>query len=184
MNKRITQRTGKLALSGVICGLAVAVMLSSALLPSMTYALPMIAGGLLLVPSVEFGARTALTAYAAVSILSMILPADKEAALMFIFLFGLYPIIKKFFERVPGRLLEYALKFLYFNAAAVAAVWLAMKIFGIPLDDGTLGQWAVPVLLVLGNITFLVYDVALSKFVWMYVQRLQPILRKTFHLGG
>ena len=183
-NKRtsIHRSTGRIALSGVIAGLAVAVMLASAILPSMTYALPMVAGALLVIPAIEFGSGTALSAYAAISILAFILPADKEAALMFVLLFGLYPIIKKFFEQIKLRPLEIFFKFLYFNAAAVGAVSLAFFIFGVPITDSRLGKWTVPLLLIAGNICFLIYDVTLTQYITLYVRRLQPILRKTFHL--
>lgn len=176
------KKTGRISLCGILAGLGVVIMLCSAVLPSMTYALPMVAGGLLLIPSIEFGSRTALTTYAATGILSLILPVDKESALLYILLFGLYPIIKKNFERVRIKWLEYPLKYLYFNAAAIGAVVLASKILGLPVDDGTLGRWFIPVMLLLGNTCFFIYDLTLTRFIPMYMSRLQPVLRKTFHI--
>jgi len=178
----IAKRTGQAALSGVLCGLALAIMLSTLLFPSMTYSMPMLAGGLLVIPCIEFGAGAALTAYAAVSILSFILPVDKEASLMFVLLFGLYPILKKFFEQIRPRFLELLVKLLYFNAAAVGAAAAAWLIFRIPIDDGTLGKWAVPILLGAGNVLFIIYDYTLTLCVTLYLRRLQPVFRKIFQL--
>lgn len=179
---RLSKRAGVIALEGVVCGMAIAVMLCSSLLPGMEYSLPMIAGGLLLMPSIEFGTRDALCCYAAIAFLSLILPANKESALLFISLFGVYPIIKKYFERIERTPVEYLLKYLYFNAAAISAVLLASFVYGIPVDDGSLGRWGVYILLLLGNIAFLVYDIALTGFVRLYVCRVQPVLRKMLHL--
>ena len=176
------KNTGRLALCGILAGLGVAIMLCSAVLPSFTYALPMIAGGLLLIPSIEFGSRTALYTYAATGLLSLILPCDKEAAFLYLALFGLYPIAKKYFERIPRRWLEIVLKYLYFNIAAVGAVGLASAVLGLPIDTEPFGRWYIPVMLVLGNICFFIYDLALTGFIPMYIQRLQPVLRKTLHL--
>lgn len=176
------KRTGRISLCGIIAGLGLVIMLSSAVLPSMTYALPMIAGGLLLIPSIEFGNRTAFTTYAATGILSLILPVDMESALLYILLFGLYPIIKKNFEQIKLRWIGLLLKYLYFNAAAAGAVSLASFILHLPLDDGTLGRWFIPVMLLLGNICFFVYDITLTRFIPMYIIRLQPVLHKTFHI--
>ena len=148
----------------------------------MTYALPMVAGALLIVPVIEFGTGTALTAYAAVALLSIFLAGDKEAALMYALLFGIYPIIKRYFEMLPRRLFEYIAKYAYFNAAAFGAIMLAYWVFGVPLDDGTLGRWFLPVLAVAGNICFIVYDIALTKIITLYVRRLQPQLRRAFKL--
>ena len=176
------KRTGRLALCGILAGLGVAIMLCSAVMPSFTYALPMVAGGLLLIPSIEFGSRTALYTYAATGLLSLILPCDKEAAFLYIALFGLYPIAKKYFERIHGRWLEILVKYLYFNAAAFGAVWLASAVLGIPIDTEPFGRWYIPAMLLMGNICFFIYDLTLTGFIPMYIQRLQPVLRKTFHL--
>ena len=176
-------RTLRVALCGVLCGLSVVIMAMSALYPSLSYCIPMVAGALLLVPSIEFGTGTALTAYAAVCIISMILLPEKEAPLMYVFLFGLYPIVKKYFERIPKRPLEYLAKFAFFNVTAVAAVLIATFLLGIPLDeDGTLGKWAVPVLLALANAVFPLYDYTLTLAVTVYVRRLQIPLRKALHI--
>jgi len=176
------KQTAGMALCGVLCGLSVAVLAMSALFPSLTYVIPMVAGALLIVPSIEFGTGSALTSYAAVAILSMLILPEKEAPLMYAFLFGLYPIIKKYFERIPGRPLEYLAKFAYFNVAAVAAVCIASFVLGIPVDDGSLGKWMIPALLAAGNAAFLLYDYTLTLAVTLYINRFQKQLRKTLHI--
>lgn len=176
------KNTARMALCGVLCGLSVVIMSFSALFPSMSYAIPMVAGALLLVPSIEFGTGTALTCYAAVSIIALLILPEKEAALMYAFVFGIYPIIKKYFERIPKRLLEYLAKFAYFNIAAVAAVGIATFVLGIPLDDGSLGKWMIPALLAAGNVAFLLYDYTLTLAVTLYLRRLQPQLRKALNI--
>jgi len=172
----------RIALCGVLCGLSVVIIAASALFPSLTYVIPMVAGALLLVPSIEFGTGTALTAYAAVSIIGMILLPEKEAPLMYVFIFGLYPIIKKYFERIPRRLFEYIAKFAYFNLAGVTAILIATYVLGIPLDDGSMGKWLVPALLAAGNLAFIFYDYTLTLAVTLYVRRVQPPLRKALHI--
>ena len=176
------KQTVRVALCGILSGLSVVIMAVSIVDPALNYCIPMVAGALLLVPSIEFGTGAAMMAYAVVSFISMILLPSKEAPLMYVFLFGLYPIIKKYFERIPRRLFEFLAKFAYFNVAAVAAVSVATFVLGIPLDDGTLGKWAVPLLLVFGNIAFLLYDYTLTLAVTIYIRRLQPQLRKVLHI--
>jgi len=158
------------------------VMLLTAIDIGMTYALPMIAGVLLIIPVLEFGTGTALTTYFSTALLAFILPANKESALMYLFLFGLYPILKRYFDQIKMVPLRLIVKFGYFNLAAIGAVGLAAWLFQIPIDDGSLGNFAIPLLLVLGNVAFIVYDVAVSRCVWLYLSRIQPILHKTFHL--
>lgn len=178
----MNKKTARMALCGVLCGAGVLIIMSTALFTGLSYAIPMIAGALLLIPAIEFGSGTAAVAYAATGLLAVILPADKESALMYIFLFGFYPIIKKFFEMIKLRAVEYLLKLLYFNASGAAALLLASYVTGLPVNDGTLGKWFYPVLLILGNICFFIYDRALTLAVTLYLSRLQPLLRKTFHI--
>lgn len=172
----------RMALCGILCGLSVVILASSALFPSLSYVIPMVAGAILLVPAIEYGSPTAFTAYAAVSVISLLLLPEKEAPLMYVFIFGLYPIIKKFFERIPRRLPEYLAKFAYFNLAGTAAVLLATYVLGIPLDDGSLGKWLVPAMLLAGNVAFALYDYTLTLAVTIYVRRLQPQLHKALHI--
>ena len=178
----MSRNTGRIALCGVLAGFSVLVMLLSAIDIGMTYALPMVAGAILIVPVIEFGKGTAVMTYAAVALLSMILPANKESALMYAFLFGLYPILKSFIDRIKNNPLRLAVKFVYFNAAALAAIGLAAWLFQIPVDDGSLGRYGVYILLALGNVAFIIYDVALSRWVGLYLLKVQPLLRKTFHI--
>lgn len=176
------RNTSRIALCGVIAGLSAVIMLSSAIDIGLTYTLPMIAGGLLIIPVIEFGTKTAATTYAATGLLSLIIPANKEAALFYIFLFGLYPILKRYFDPIKLTALRIAAKFIYFNLAAVSAIGLSAWVFKIPIDDGSLGKYAVLLLLAVGNLAFFVYDIALSKCVGMYLYKFQPILQKTFHI--
>ncbi len=176
------KQTIRVALCGVLSGLSVVIMAASIVDPALSYCIPMVAGALLLVPSIEFGTGAAMMAYAAVSFISMMLLPSKESPLMYVFLFGLYPVIKKYFERIQRRLPEYLAKFAYFNIAAAAAVSIATFVLGIPLDDGTLGKWAVPLMLLFGNAAFALYDYTLTLAVTLYVRRLQPQLRKALHI--
>lgn len=176
-------KSAKIALCGVLAGLSVVIMLSTYLLPSLTYALPMIAGGILIIPCIEFGSRTGFTMYLAVALLSVFIAAEKEAAMFYALLFGIYPIIKKYFERIPARLPEYAVKLVYFNAAAVGAVYISAKLLGLDLADELLpGKFGAVLLLLLGNVVFLIYDLALTRCIYIYVNRVQDRLRKRFGL--
>ena len=103
--------------------------------------------------------------------------------MFYVLMFGLYPIINKYFEMVRLRPVEYALKLLYFNAAAIGAIYLAAKLLGIDFMDGMpSGRYGAALLLLLGNGVFLIYDLALTRCVYMYVTRFQKHIRKRFGL--
>ena len=79
-------KSGKIALGGLLTALGVVLMFLTGLIPIGTYALPAIAGVLLIVAVIEIGAKWAWMIYAAVAVLSLLFAADKEAALLFVLL--------------------------------------------------------------------------------------------------
>lgn len=180
----MSKNTGRIALCGVLAGASVAVMLLTYIAPFMTYALPMVAGALILIPSIEYGTPTALTMYAAVSVVSFLIAGDKEAALFYVILFGLYPVLKKYFEKIQNRFLEYTVKIIYFNAVILAAYYVAIVLLGLPFEDSeALGKYALPILLAAGNAAFIIYDLCLTRCVMLYVYKVQPFVRKTFNIN-
>ena len=102
-------------------------MFLTGLIPIGTYALPAIAGVLLIVAVIEIGAKWAWMIYAAVAVLSLLFAADKEAALLFVLFFGYYPVLKSFLERISNKVLSWISKFAVFNVAVVACFFLAVN---------------------------------------------------------
>ncbi|MFQ9846006.1 MAG: hypothetical protein ACLRXC_03500 [[Clostridium] leptum] len=120
-------KSGKIALGGLLTALGVVLMFLTGLIPIGTYALPAIAGVLLIVAVIEIGAKWAWMIYAAVAVLSLLFAADKEAALLFVLFFGYYPVLKSFLERISNKVLSWISKFAVFNVAVVACFFLAVN---------------------------------------------------------
>ena len=86
----------KVALGGIISSLCLLCMFLTGVIPVMYIVLPMIAGILMMIITIEVDTRWAFLTYLSTSLLSLIITFDKESALMYILLFGHYPIIKKY----------------------------------------------------------------------------------------
>ena len=110
------KQSGKVAFCGMMVALSVALMLTGGLVPIATYCAPMLGGILLLPIMLEYGRKTAWTAYIATSLIVLTLGVDKEAAFFYLFL-GYYPIIKWNIEKIGKKPLRLALKLVVFNAA-------------------------------------------------------------------
>ena len=115
-NKKRTP-AGAVALGGVLAALAVVIMAMGTLIPVATYVCPMLCILLLQVILKTCSSRIAWAWYEAVSVLSLLLAPDKEAAIVFVFL-GYYPIVKPRLDRSRGKWLW---KGLLFNGAVLAA---------------------------------------------------------------
>ena len=173
-------KSGKIALGGLLTALGVVLMFLTGLIPIGTYALPAIAGVLLIVAVIEIGAKWAWMVYAAVAVLSLLFAADKEAALLFVLFFGYYPVLKSFLERISNKVLSWISKFAVFNVAVVACFFLAVNFLQLPEDSFTVFGIYLPwVFLILGNAVFLIYDIALSGLVATYVEKLHHRVTKT-----
>ncbi len=177
--------SAKTAIGAMVTALSVVILMPS-VIGVLCYALPVIASLLILFTVIEIDKKWAFGCYAATSVLSLVLIANKEAVIYYVAFFGYYPIIKAILEgkKIP-RAIEYTLKFLIFNVTMVLAVVVLAKVFGMPYEDllgidsnyPLLAKYAVPIMLGLGNVAFIGLDGMLTKYVTVYVR----IWQKKFH---
>lgn len=150
------------ALGGILAAMAVVIMSLGGLIPSATFVCPMMCCLILQVVRLSCGDRIGWAWYGAVAILGVLLSPDKEAAAVFVFL-GYYPLIKPIFEKSR---LQWLWKLLYFNVVILVMYWLLIHMFGmaqLASEWEELGLILTGVMLVLGNVTFLMLDAVLSK---------------------
>ena len=152
-----------IALGGMMAALAVVIMAMGGLIPVATFVCPVLCMMILSFVLKFCGRRIAWAWYGAVSILSLLLAPDKEAAAVFLFL-GFYPIVK---PALDGMKLGLLLKLLLFNVAILVMYWLLIHFLGmdqIAAEYQELGKVMTAVMLVLGNVTFFMLDRALTIF--------------------
>ncbi len=151
------RKSYQMALGGVLAALAIVIMMLGGLIPLATYVCPMLCALLLFFVKNFCGTRIGWTWYVAVSILSLLLSPDKEAAAVFIAL-GYYPILQPVFDRMPVKWLW---KGLLFNGASIAMYLVLMYVFGMDqvlAEFQELGFIGLFLILVLGNISFFLLD--------------------------
>lgn len=165
----------KIALTGMLCALAVAIMMMGGLIPLATYCCPALAGLMLIPIFVECGEKLSWCAFAAIAILSLMLCPDKEAALFFLFL-GYYPIVRWRLEQIRSTALRIIAKLGVFNIAVGLTYLLLIFLFRmdrIIQEYREMGLILTAVCLLLGNITLLFYDRLLANITAIYVNRLR-----------
>ncbi len=163
-------KSRKIAFGGIVAALSLVLMLLTGVLPFGTYALPCFAGILLTTIVIEFGIPWAIGVYAGVAFLSFLLVSDREAALYYTLILGIYPVLKSLFERIRLRWLSFVFKLLYFNLAAIAAFYISIYVLSIPIESFSLFGVNMPlVFLLMGNIVFVVYDICVTRLVAAYL---------------
>ena len=146
----------------MMAALAVVIMALGGAIPLNTFLCPILCMMILRFVLHTCGRRIAWAWYGAVSILSLLLGPDKEAAAIFLAL-GYYPILKPRLDRIPGGLI---LKLGLFNAVILSMYWVLIRILGleqIASDYQELGKVMTAIMLVLGNVTFWLLDIVLGK---------------------
>lgn len=174
----------KVSLGGAVAALGLVLMLLTSLLqPFGTYAFPAFAGMLLVIIVIEIGYAFALSVFAATSLLSFLLVADKEAALMYVIFLGYYPIVKALIERIPSRPVQYAVKLALFNAAMIGSFFIAVYVLSIPTESFNIfGVYLPWVFLIAGNVFFILYDICITRLVTLYLQKWHNKLNKNTKL--
>ena len=172
-------KTSKVALCGVVAALSVVVLFSTGIVPTATIALPALAGCFLIAVVAETSVRYGVAVYAAVSVLSVFLVPDREAALLYIVFFGYYPALYGALQRVAQPVLRWVAKLLVFNAAMVLETLLALFVLSLPMEEILPFGWiSIPVFLILLNVLFVLYDLSMNGLIVMYIRRVHPAIRK------
>lgn len=166
------QQSRRMAVCGMAAALGVVLMVLGAILELGMYVCPMFVGLCLIPIGKEWGVKYHLMLWAAISLLCLMLVSNLEQNLMFIGLFGWYPALRPRLQRLPplSRLL---VKLVLFNAIVIAIEALLIFVL-VPESMGTV---FTVILLVLGNVTFLLYDFAIPRFEWMARKHLKKLFK-------
>ena len=174
------KNTLKTAMGGMCIALSTALMLTSSIVPTLTYAIPGMAALLVLFMLVEFDWKWALGVYIGTSIVCALVVPGKEAVGVYIALLGYYPLVKRFFDK-PKKWLSLIVKAVFFTVVIIATYVVMMRVFGIStelLEEGE--KFMLPILVVLGLAAFLLYDRAMMMLEIAYYRKWQRTVRKLF----
>lgn len=176
----MNKRTRRVAVGGMMVALATVILLMGGVIPAATFCGPALAGLLLVPVLAEGGQRMALGAWLAVTALSLMLCADKEAALLFGFL-GWYPALKWRLDARFKGWQGYAVKLALWNLCAgvmLALVFYVLRMDQIVAEYREMGRAVLIAFALLANFTLLVYDRLLNSVLILYAKKLRPKLFK------
>ena len=157
------QSARHIAFGGMFAAVAMVIMNLGSLIPVATFVCPVLCMLILAFVTKMCGRRIGWAWYGAVTILSVLMAPDKEAAAVFAFL-GYYPILKPYLDEKKGGVV---MKLLLFNAAILLMYAVLIYLFGMADIAGEyreLGTVMTAFMLILGNVTFLLLDRVLYRF--------------------
>ncbi len=168
--KNIKGRTRLLAASAMLAALGVVVLILGSVISALDLTMVAVASIFIFFAVLELGNPYQYLIYSATAMLSILLLPDKFSAFLYLIFGGIYPILKQLFERAP-RWASWLFKLLYFNIVLAAMIFGSKYLFGVDEEELTLAVFA------LGNVTFFLYDVAMTKLITFYLYSLRKKLR-------
>ena len=151
-----------IALCGLLAAVAIVIMCLGTLIPFATYTCPILCALICNLIRKYCGRKWSWIWYAVVSLLSLLVGTDREAAVVFMLL-GYYPCVKDFMDNMP---LSWIWKFLYFNLTACSIYCISAFILGLPdvvADFAQLGWIGMLVVILLVNVTLFIMDYLMSS---------------------
>jgi len=131
----------------------------------------------------EFGKKAAWTAFAAVSLISLIIGIDKEAAFFYLFI-GHYPLIKWEIERIGIKVHRLIAKLAVFNICfAVMYLFLGfvLGMDAVIAEFSEMNALMMVVFIVMLNLCLLLYDRLVFPLMILYDRKIRPKLRFIRH---
>ena len=166
--------TKRLTVCAMLAALGVVLLWIGSILEVAEISMAVIASLLCVVAVIEYGGVAPWLVFAATGALGLILLPNKGIAVTYLLFFGYYPIIKEKIERRTrgGR---WVLKELIFHVAliALAAVWKWLLMPTAEMPSTIL----LVAFLVLCEVVFVLYDVALTRLISFYMFRLRQRFR-------
>ncbi len=127
---------------------------------------------------IEYGKNAPWAVFAATSILSLILLSYKLPAFMYVLFFGYYPIIKEKIERLKSKAIQWLIKIGVFSAASALLLFVC-TVFTADLELSS-GVLMTVAFVVLAEIMYVMYDIALTRIITLYLVRFRHRFKKLF----
>ena len=169
----MAKKTHDLALSSLMCALAVVFLWMSGVLPLATYGFPVLASFTLVPVRDECSKSYAWCCYAASAVLGLLLCADREAALVFLFL-GYYPLLKPGLDARRSKLPRLFAKLALCSVAMGTMYLLILFVFkldAVVQEFEATAPWLLWATAGLGLLLFIVYDFVLARLTALYRRR-------------
>ena len=163
----------KIALCGVLCALAVVILLLGGLLAVAIYCAPLLAMAVLLPVLEEYGPGTAGAAYGAVAILALLLVPDRETALVYVF-FGWYPLLRPRIAALPSLPVRLVCRLGVCGLSMFLLYGVTIRLLGLTAVTEELGGgWLTAALAAMGCAVFLLLDLALGRLTVLWRRKLR-----------
>ncbi len=168
--KKQTQKTSFCAL---MCGVSLVLLAVGGFISSLDLTAGICAGLTVSVVLIECGVGWAFMLYGATCVLGFLLIPNITPPLFYALMGGIYPIIKSYVEQIKSTAVAWAVKIIGFNLFYTGVICVGKLLLDVKDVIFTFSVFVY----VLGNVTFIVYDIAFTQLITYYLRRFRRNLK-------
>ena len=176
------KHTKKITMSAMIVALGTVFMVLGAVIEMLDLTAVALASVLVAFVYIELGSPYTWLVWACTTLCTFLFYQHSPMWFIYLVLFGIYPILKGYIERLP-RALWWVLKILFANASFLLMLFGISLITGMPFIDtsesflGVTGKAIYFLTWALFNIAFVAYDFFLLVMIRFYQERIRPKIK-------
>ena len=177
------KQTKKLTLSAMVVALGTVFMILGAVIEVFDLTAVALASVLVAFVYIEIGSPYTWLVWLCTSLATGLLYPHSAMWFIYLVLFGIYPILKGYIERLP-RPFWLVAKLVFSNVAFLLMLFGVSLITGLPFIDteqqflGISGKAIYVVTWILLNVAFIAYDFFILVMVRFYTERIRPKIKK------
>lgn len=189
MKRGIPQRTKTLTVSALLAALGVALLAVGLIIETLDLSMAAMASFFCLFAVLEIRGKFPWLIYAVTGILAVVLMPTNLGGWFYLLFFGYYPIVKDLLERFK-KPISWTLKLIIFNLTLTVCILVTFYIFsgdtaGKTILDAfsfafgveNIGEIVTIGVFLLANMTFVVYDIALTRLIIVYYAKIRSKLK-------
>ncbi len=173
------KQTKKLTLSAMIVALGTVFMVLGAVIEVLDLSAVALASVLVAFVYIELGSPYTWLVWICTTLATFILYQHSAMWFIYLVLFGIYPILKGYIERLP-RIFWWPIKLVFANLSFVLMLFGVSLITGMPFINaeetffGITGKALYAVTWILLNVAFVAYDFFILVMIRFYIERIRP----------
>ena len=181
MPRGISKKTKRLTAAAVLAAMGVALLFIGSIIKTLDLSMAALASFFCIFAVIELGSTYSWLVFAVTGILSVVLMPANMGGWFYLLFFGYYPILKEKFEKLRP-LLAWVVKITVLNAAMILSVVIATfiiyggNLYGAIISIFGTEKWGIYAAIgmyALVNAVFVVYDVALTRLISVYLFKLR-----------
>ena len=160
--------TKKLAIAAMTVALGTTIMSVGVMLNVVDLTMCAVASLLVVLMYIEVGSPYTWLVWLATSLATAIFFFGSAVWVEYFLVFGIYPLIKAYMERLP-RPLWFPVKLVYINVVVLLLLLVVEGLLGIPVfEEGVRKIWKIGLALLI-NVAFIAYDLFITAIVRVYI---------------